>query len=135
MTETVEAEPVWLTGVQVRTLHAEAIGLFGGRSGVRDAGLVESALGRPRHLWAYGDGATLYDLAAAYGLGLSKNHGFVDGNKRVAALAVRAFLYRNGRRFSPGDQAEMVAVFEGVASGAVDAEALARWIEANSAAT
>ena len=132
MTKVVETEPIWLTSVQIQMLHAEVIGRFGGRSGIRDLKLVESALGRAQHRWAYEERATLHDLATAYGFELSKNHAFVDGNKRVGALAIRAFLARNGQRFSPGDQAEMVAVFEGVASGAVDEETLARWIEANS---
>lgn len=126
-------DPVWLTPVQVRMLHAEAVARFGGPPGVRDEGLLESALGRPRNLWTYSDDATVFDVAAAYGLGITQNHPFVDGNKRTSALVIRAFLFRNGYRFAPPEQTEMVTVFEGIASGRMDADALAGWIEKNSA--
>ena len=126
----VPQEPVWLSITQVKMLHAETLRLFGGSPGLRDEGLLESALGRPQHLRAYGDAPSLFDLAAAYGYGLAKNHAFVDGNKRVALLAIRAFLFRNGYAFRP-DQVETVTTMEGVASGAVDQEALASWIRDN----
>ncbi len=124
-------EPIWLTEVQVTMLHAEALRLFGGSSGVRDAGLLQSALGRPQHLWTYDEAATLFDLAAAYGFGIAKNHAFVDGNKRAALLAVRAFLFRNGYGFVP-DEVETVKVMEGVAGGEMDETFLAEWIQTNS---
>ena len=123
-------EPVWLTTVQVRMLHAEALALFGGAPGVRDGGLLESALGRPRNLWAYDAAATVFDLAAAYAFGIAKNHAFVDGNKRAAALALRAFLFRNGYAFDP-DPVELVTAVEGAAAGTVDEAALAGWVRAN----
>ena len=126
----VPQEPVWLSATQVKMLHAETIRLFGGSPGLRDEGLLESALGRPQHLYAYGDAPSLFDLAAAYGHGLAKNHAFVDGNKRVALLAIRAFLFRNGYVFQP-DQVETVTTMEGVAAGVVDQEALAAWIRDN----
>ena len=133
MSGTVESEPIWLTAVQLKMLHADALKLFGGSPGVRDEGLLESALGRPRHLWAYGGAVTLFDLAAAYGFGITKNHAFIDGNKRAGALGIRAFLFRNGYRFAP-DQAEMVATIEGVAAGTVSEGELATWIEESSTA-
>ena len=125
-------EPVWLTATQVRMLHAESLALFGGASGIRDEGLLESALGRPRHLWAYGDEVTVFDLAAAYAFGIAKNHAFVDGNKRTAVLALRAFLFRNGYGFEP-DPVELVTVMEGVASGRADEAPvlLAKWAREN----
>jgi death-on-curing protein len=125
-------EPVWLTEGQVRMLHAESLRLFGGAAGVRDAGLLQSALGRPRHLWTYDESATLFDLAAAYAFGLAKNHAFVDGKKRVALLAIRAFLFRNGYRFNP-DEVETVMTMEGVAGGTVSEVELTTWVEANAA--
>ena len=131
MIGTVESEPIWLTAVQLKMLHADALKLFGGSPGVRDEGLLESALGRPRHLWAYGGAVTLFDLAAAYGFGIMKNHAFIDGNKRAGALGMRAFLFRNGYRFAP-DQADMVATIEGVAAGTVSEEELATWVEGSS---
>lgn len=131
MSERPATEPVWLTEGQVRMLHAESLRLFGGAPGVRDEGLLQSALGRPRNLWAYGESATPFALAAAYGFGLAKNHAFVDGNKRVALLAIRAFLFRNGVQFHPGE-VETVTTMEGVAGGTTSEEELATWIEANS---
>ena len=123
-------EPIWLSTTQVRMLHAESLRLFGGSPGLRDEGLLESALGRPQHLHAYGDAPSVFDLAAAYGHGLAKNHAFVDGNKRVALLAIRAFLFRNGYAFQP-DQVETVTTMEGLAAGTVDQEMLAAWIRDN----
>ena len=126
----VPKEPIWLSLTQVRMLHAESLRLFGGSQGLRDEGLLESALGRPQHLHAYGEAPSVFDLAAAYGHGLAKNHAFVDGNKRVALLAIRAFLFRNGYVFQP-DQVDTVTTMEGVAAGTVDQEMLATWIREN----
>ena len=111
-------------------LHTQGIKLFGGFPGLRDEGLLQSALGRPVNLWAYNEDATHFQLAAAYGFGLAKNHAFIDGNKRITLLAIRAFLFRNGYRFEPGE-VETVTTMEGVASGAVNENALSEWIEAN----
>ncbi len=111
-------------------LHAETLRLFGGSPGVRDEGMLQSALARPRHLWASYETATLFDLAAAYGLGMARNHAFVDGNRRAALLATRAFLFRNGLRFQP-DEVVTVTFMEAVAAGTVDQGMLAEWLEAN----
>lgn len=124
-------KPVWLTEVQVRMLHAESLSLFGGRPGIRDRGLLQSALARPRHLRAYSEGTSLFNLAAAYAYGIATNHAFVDGNKRAALLAIRAFLFGNGYRFDP-DEVEVVTMMEGLAAGNVDESLLSAWIEANS---
>ena len=123
-------EPTWLSSVQVRMLHAETLRLFGGRAGLRDAHLLESALARPRQLFAYGDDPDLFDLAAAYAFGLARNHAFVDGNERVALLSVRAFLFVNGHAFEPG-QVETVTTFERLAAGDLDQQELAGWIRQN----
>jgi len=123
-------EPTWLTLAQVRMLHAESLRLFGGSPGLRDARLLESALARPRQLFAYGDDPDLFDLAAEYAFGLARNHAFVDGNKRVALLAVRAFLFFNGFAFAP-EQVETVTTFERLAAGEVDQEVIATWIRDN----
>lgn len=131
MSKPVKSEPIWLTAIQAKILHAEAVKLFGGSPGVRDEGLLQSALARPRHLWTYEEAATPFDLAAAYGFGIAKNHAFVDGNKRTALLAIRAFLFRNGYHFEP-EEVETVTVMEGVAGGAVGEAVLSEWIEANS---
>ena len=102
----------------MRTLHAESIRRFGGTPGIRDKGLLQSALARPRNLHAYG-------------VGIIRNHAFVDGNKRAGLLAIRAFLFRNGYRFAPDNQ-EMVRMAEDVATEDVSRDQLADWIEANS---
>ena len=131
MTSNPIAEPIWLTEVQVRMLHAEAINLFGGAHGIRDQSLLESALGRPRNMWAFAESVSLPELAAAYGFGIAKNHAFVDGNKRTALLAIRAFLFRNGLLFEP-TEVEAVSTIEGLAAGSVKEQALADWITDNS---
>ncbi len=123
-------EPTWLTTGQVRMLHAESLRLFGGSPGLRDANLLESALARPKQLLAYGDNPDLFDLAAEYAFGLARNHAFVDGNKRVALLAVRAFLFVNGYGFKP-EQVETVTTLERLAAGEVDRHELSSWIERN----
>lgn len=123
-------EPKWLTTTQVRMLHAESLRLFGGSPGLRDANLLESALARPRQLFAYGDNPDLFALAAEYAFGLARNHAFVDGNKRVALLAVRAFLFVNGFRFEP-EQVETVTTFERLAAGELTQHELSDWIKQN----
>ena len=127
-----ETEIVWLTELQVKILHSEAINLFGGSHGIRDEGLLQSALARPQNLHVYDDDATLFDLAASYGFGLTKNHAFIDGNKRIGLLAIRAFLFRSGFRFDP-DEVDTVTIMEGVATGNVSEDLLSDWIQANSA--
>ncbi|MES3629159.1 MAG: type II toxin-antitoxin system death-on-curing family toxin [Longimonas sp.] len=124
-------EPIWLSEWLVRTLHAESISRFGGTPGIRDQGLLQSALARPRNLHAYGGGSSIYELAATYGVAIIQNHAFIDGNKRAGLLAIRAFLFRNGHRFSP-DQQEMVRMAEDVATEDVSRDQLADWIAANS---
>ena len=123
-------EPTWLSMTQVRMLHAESMQLFGGAPGIRDEKLLESALGRPRNKWHYDSEIHISELAAAYGFGLAKNHAFIDGNKRIALLAIRTFLYVNGWRFVP-DEVETVTVIEGLAAGTVDEKMLADWIASN----
>ena len=131
MTSRNHDEPTWLTEVQVRMLHAEAINMFGGTHGIRDQSLLESALGRPQNMWAYRESPSVPELAASYGFGIAKNHAFVDGNKRASLLAIRAFLFRNGLHFQPAE-VESVSMIEGLAAGSVTEEALANWIAENS---
>ncbi len=126
-------EPKWLTVQLVLAIHSQAVAEFGGSHGVRDPGLLESALDRPRNLFAYGNDPTLFDLAASYCIGIVKNHPFVDGNKRTGDLAARAFLFRNGYFFEPREAEEVIMII-GLAAGEVDEDALARWISENSTA-
>ncbi len=122
----------WLSLELVMTLHDESLVHFGGSAGVRDQGLLESALGRPQNLYAYQEESTIYELATAYCAGIVRNHPFVDGNKRAGLLAARAFLFLNGYHFNP-DELETVQMIEGLAGRLVSEEALTKWFEANSA--
>ena len=90
-------EPVWLTRPILDFIHTSMIREHGGSLGVRDEGLIDSALQRPRNKWAYEEEIDLADLSAAYAHGLVKNHGFLDGNKRVAFMAAYTFLGLNNR--------------------------------------
>jgi death-on-curing protein len=123
-------EPRWLTRAMVVALHDESLALFGGMPGIRDEGMLESALARPRNRLAYEPGVEQSRLAAAYGFGLARNHPFLDGNKRIAVLAVAVFLSLNGRRFDP-DETDEVRTVLALAAGELDEDALARWIEEN----
>lgn len=125
-------EPVWLPRKLVVALHALAIKEFGGSHGIRDEGLLESALARPRHQVAYGE-PSLFALAASYAFGLAKNHAFVDGNKRVAFAAIDVFLQLNGYELSASD-VEATVVMQDLAAGALSEDDLARWIEVNARA-
>jgi death-on-curing protein len=121
----------WIDRRALELLHDESLAEHGGASGVRDEGLLESALARPLNLAAYGQ-PEVADLAASYGVGLAKNHPFVDGNKRVAFLAVGLFLALNGRRLV-ASQADATLTMLAVAAGQIDEEKLARWLREHSA--
>lgn len=123
------SEPVWLTVELVVAFHDEQLREFGGPPGLRDAGMLESALGRPQNKWSYGE-TDLAALAAAYAFGIARNHPFVDGNKRAALLALVTFLGLNGVDLV-ADQAEAVVVIRELASGEIEEEGLARWIRDN----
>jgi death-on-curing protein len=121
----------WLDKRALLLLHDESLAEHGGAAGLRDEGLLESALARPQHRATYGN-PDLAELAAAYGVGLGKNHPFIDGNKRVAFLAVGVFLALNGQRLV-ATQAEATLTMLGVASGEVEEAAFAAWIRAHTA--
>jgi len=123
------AEIEWLTAPMVVAIHDEQLAIHGGPGGVRDAGALESALGRPRNKWAY-EQAELPELAAAYAYGLAKNHPFVDGNKRTALLTLYTFLGINGVDFVV-PEADAAAIILALAAGEVSEDGLARWIRDN----
>lgn len=123
-------EPIWVPLGVVLELHAQLIREHGGSYGVRDEGLIESALARPRQRWTYEEDPDLVDLAAAYAFGLAKNHGFVDGNKRVAFAAAAVFLLANGLRLV-APEPEAYAVVVDLASGELSEPDLARWLRAS----
>lgn len=120
-------EPRWLSLVQVLSIHSDQIQAHGGSLGLRDRGLLESALERPRNRFLYDPEADLAALAAAYGFGLSSNHPFVDGNKRVAFQAMYLFVGFNGFRIDASEE-EVVSTILSLASGDLDEPALADWI-------
>ncbi|MGE0037795.1 MAG: type II toxin-antitoxin system death-on-curing family toxin [Xanthobacteraceae bacterium] len=123
------SEPEWLDNNIILDVHAEQLALFGGADGIRDMGMLESALGRPLNKFSYGE-TDLAALAAAYAFGLARNHPFVDGNKRAAFASVIVFLGLNGIDFDvPPEQA--TAMILGVAAGEVSEESLARWMRDN----
>ncbi len=119
-------EPRWLGLATVQAIHAEAIAAYGGSAGVRDMGLLESALDRPRNLFAYGDDPSIFDLAAACCAGIVGNHPFVDGNQRAGLLAAVAFLDLTGHVFRP-TEADAVLVTMALAAGEIDESALYAW--------
>ncbi|MGZ8258853.1 MAG: type II toxin-antitoxin system death-on-curing family toxin [Methylotenera sp.] len=121
----------WINKRFLVTLHDESLTLHGGASGVRDEGLLDSALNRAVNLVMYGE-PDIAQLAAAYGLGLAKNHAFIDGNKRVAFLSVGLFLGLNGYKLK-ATQVDATLTMQAVASGDMDEDTFATWIRNNSA--
>jgi death-on-curing protein len=122
-------EPIWLSVDLVVAIHGEQLREFGGPAGLRDPGMLESALGRPRNKWSFGE-EDLAMLAAAYAFGVARNHPFVDGNKRAALLSLITFLGLNGIDFEASNS-EAVVMIQGLASGEIDEDGLARWIRDN----
>jgi death-on-curing protein len=120
----------WIDRHALVLLHAESLAEHGGSSGLRDEGLLESALARPLNLAAYGT-PDFAELAAAYGMGLARNHPFVDGNKRAAFLAVGLFLTLNGYRLHAA-QVDATMTMLAVATGDIDEPAFAAWIRDHS---
>ncbi len=124
-------EPVWLLEQTLLSVHDAQIAEHGGAPGLRDRGLLESALAHPRNLFACGN-PSLFELAAAYGARIVQNHPFVDGNKRTGYVATRLFLLLNGLDVSAAPR-ERVLTFLRLAAGELEEPGLAEWLEANSA--
>jgi death on curing protein len=120
----------WISKPALLLLHGESLAEHGGAAGLRDEGLLDSALARPLNLLAYGQ-PDHADLAASYGVGLAKNHAFVDGNKRAAFLAVGLFLHLNGYRLK-ASQAEATLTMLAVAAGDISEAAFAAWLRQHS---
>ena len=121
----------WINRQALLLLHGESLVLHGGAPGIRDAGLLESALMRPENLAAYGQ-PDVFDCAAAYAFGLAKNHPFIDGNKRTAFVCTELFLALNGRELT-ADDASCVATMLALAAGDLDEAAFAAWLRAHTA--
>ena len=125
-------EPFWLSRQAIEIIHDEQLVEHGGAGGIRDAGLLDSALARPRNLFAYGE-ADICALAAAYAAGIVRNHPFVDGNKRTGFLAAYAFLDLNGLDLTAPD-AEAVVMTLDLASGEIPEKGYAAWLRDRTAA-
>ena len=123
-------EPKWIDKRALLLLHEESLAMFGGARGMRDEGLLDSALARPVNQYLYEKADSLAGLAAAYGFGIAKNHAFVDGNKRAAFMAIGLFLAINGKRLR-ADQVDAIQTILALAAGNLDEAGLAKWIDAN----
>ena len=120
-------EPVWVTEEDCLSFHDKLLARFGGGAGVRDKGLLLSALARPQNLFAY-EKPSLFDLAAAYAHGIIKNHPFIDGNKRSGFLAAALFLEANGIRFN-GDEHDSVIQTLALAAGQSTLQDFSAWLQ------
>ncbi|MDO9534975.1 MAG: type II toxin-antitoxin system death-on-curing family toxin [Bacillota bacterium] len=120
-------QPVWLTRAIVEAIHLSQIREHGGQYGIRDTNLLESALARPVNRWVYDLESDIIILAAAYGYGLAKNHCFIDGNKRVAFMAMYTFLSLNGYEIDASEP-EVVDIMLSVADSSVAEEQLIVWL-------
>lgn len=117
---------IWIDPTVVLAIHEEQLAEHGGSPGVRDVGLLESALARPMNLAAYGE-PDVAELAASYGFGIARNHPFVDGNKRTAFVSVELFLRLNGYRLSADDSACVLTMLA-VAAGEMGGASFADWL-------
>jgi death on curing protein len=117
----------WLEQQTVIAIHQRQLAEHGGSPGVRDSGLLASALARPRHQHLYGEGLDAADFAAAYAFGIAKNHPFVDGNKRVALVVLRTFLLLNGYDLRASQEEKYLTILQ-LAEGSLTENELAIWI-------
>ena len=125
-------QPVWIDERDALALHDRLLALHGGASGVRDQGLLQSALARPQQRFAYGENADLIDMATAYTAGIVRNHPFVDGNKRTGFLIGVLFLELNGYRFAATEEDATQAVLA-LAAGTLDEPGYTAFLRENSA--
>ena len=123
-------KPVWVRRDVVLAFHDRLLAEHGGAAGLRDEGLLESALGKPQNLFTYGN-PTLFDLAASYAFGLVKNHPFIDGNKRISFATAGLFLELNGYDFR-ATEVDVVLRTLALAAGEMTEAAYADWLKSNS---
>lgn len=123
-------EPEWILKETVLGLHEQSLSDHGGTSGIRDEGLLESALGKPQNQFAYGS-PNIFDLAASYAYGLVKNHPFLDGNKRTGFVTAVLMLELNGWSFH-APEADAAIRTLALAAGEMTETAYAAWLESNS---
>jgi death on curing protein len=122
-------EPVWVLREVVLLAHEQSLAQFGGSAGIRDEGLLDSALGKPQNLFAYGK-PSLFELAAGYAFGIVKNHPFIDGNKRAGFVVAVTFLQVNGWRLEAGEVDATLRTLA-LAAGEMSQAEYAKWLKAN----
>jgi death-on-curing protein len=123
-------EPIWIEERDALALHDRLLALDGGGSGVRDDGLLKSALARPQQIHAYGDKPDIIEMAAAYTFGIVRNHPFIDGNKRTGFMVGVLFLEINGYRFTASEEAATRAILD-LAASKIDEPAFLNWLRNN----
>jgi death on curing protein len=126
-------EPIWIDKPETLITHSRQLAEHGGSDGIRDESLLDSALAKPRNVFAYEDDATLPRLAASYTFGIARNHAFVDGNKRTALVISLGFLSLNGLKLTASPE-DRYATFLALAEGSLSEEELAAWFRAHSVA-
>ena len=127
-------QPRWISRRALLYLHSASLATFGGSTGVRDEGLLDSALGRPQNRFLYAPESDLFEVAASYGFGIAKNHPFVDGNKRAAFHLVGLFLSINGYELI-ADQLDAIQTILNLAASELSEEELAVWIRNHAKST
>lgn len=124
-------DPIWISRELALAIHARQLAEHGGADGVRDEGLLDSALGRPRNRFAYEDPTpSIPALAASYAFGIARNHAFIDGNKRTAYVVCRTFLLLNGFDLT-ADRVERYTTFLSLAEGSLGEPDLVAWLTAH----
>lgn len=127
------SEPIWIDERDALTLHDRLLALDGGAPGVRDEGLLSSAIARPQQLHAYGDCPSIVELACSYTAGIVRNHPFIDGNKRTGFVIGVLFLEMNGYRLTAAEEDATQAVLA-LAAGTLDEAGFTAWMRENSTA-
>ena len=126
-------EPIWVLKASVLASHSEQLAEHGGSDGIRDEGLLDSALAKPLNVFSYGENVDLFTLAASYAFGIARNHAFIDGNKRTANVVSEGFLYLNGWRIMTSKE-DKYFTFLHLADGSLSEEELAAWFRAHAVA-
>ena len=124
------SEPVWVDREDCLAMHEKLLERFGGLKGIRDEGLLESALNKPRHLFSYGK-PTVFEMAASYAVGIVKNHPFLDGNKRTGFVAAALFIEANGFSFQASEEEAVLETLALAAGETIEAD-YAAWLAKNS---
>lgn len=122
-------EPVWIEKDLVLSVHNELLAWFGGLESMRDEGMLDSALNKPKQRFQY-EKFSLFELASAYATGIVRNHPFLDGNKRTGLVVAALFLESNGLRLRAPEE-EAVIMTRGLAAGEIEEAAYARWLADN----